>query len=725
MHGRMTREPPCRADRDAAEGGYTVSVPVQAHNHANPAFAVRHEFATGPPQRRHIVYHRLATCLVASCSGIGPTGLRAMSEARIETLQDELDVLRSESERESLIVPRRDDDELLQRVLGDRIVLESLPEIVCVLDRDFNMLYLNRSVPGRYLPELIGTSVLELIPAATHPRYRDTFDQAWMSGEVQSLEFTSISGYSWQSRFVPVREEGDIVLMLVTSSDVTERVATERALRESESRLRHAMDVAGMGTWSHDWCTNTLLWDAALCVIYGIRPHEVPRGYEQFLARVHPEDRHRVHQAFVRSRATGMYEDLEHRILRPTGEVRHVLAKGSTTYDKNGEPNGSLGAAFDVTARKRLEEQLYQGQKMEAIGQLTAGIAHNFNNVLSIILPNVGLCRRDASPPMAARLADVEHAAERAADLVRQLMLFARRDVEATKSPIDPLDIVRRTLEICRTTFDRGIRIELMTGLDVPRVIANAGQLEQVMLNICINARDALESSNTVGPQIRIAVDRSSHGDVLIRVSDNGVGMEEATRSRVFEPFFTTKEVGRGTGLGLASAYAIVTDHRGCIRCDSHAGEGTTFEIELPAMLHRELTPPIEERVAEPPRGTETVVIVDDEPLVRRATRALLEQGGYRVLECSDGEEALRTVERERDAIDLVILDRSMPGLSGEEVFEKLQGLARDVPIVLMSGQPGAASTASRAAAVLNKPVELATLLTTLRSILDGRSVPA
>jgi PAS domain S-box-containing protein len=648
-----------------------------------------------------------------------------MSEARIETLQAEFDALQPSLAREPRTAASLCDDELLQRVLGDRVVLESLPEVVCVLDRRLSVLYLNRTVPGRYLPELIGTDVLDYIPVETRARYRAAFEGAWRTGEVHCLEFSSVLNFSWQSRFVPVREEGEVVLMLVTSLDVTERVAAERALRESDTRVRHAIDVAGMGTWTHDWRNDTITWDSALCVIYGIRDHQVPRGYEQFLARVHPDDRQRVHQSFARSRASGAYEDLEHRIMRPSGEMRYVLAKGSTMYDKDGNPIGSLGAAFDVTSRKRMEEQLYQGQKMEAVGQLTAGIAHNFNNVLSIILPNVALCQRDASPLLAARLADIEHAAERAAELVRQLMLFARREPFATKVAMDPLVTVQRTLEICRTTFDRGIRIELTTGPDVPRVIANAGQLEQVLLNICLNARDAIESCRPRAPTIRISVDRSAQGDARIRVSDNGPGMDEATCSRVFEPFFTTKDVGRGTGLGLASAYAIVTDHRGRIRCESRLGEGATFEIELPGLLQRELAAPAVERPSELPRGSETVFIVDDEPLVRRATRALLEQGGYRVLESGDGAEALKIVEREGGRIDLVILDRSMPGLSGEEVFEKLQELARDVPVLLLTGQPDPSANSARAAAVLSKPVDYRTLLTTLRNILDLRAARA
>ncbi|HKP64132.1 MAG TPA: ATP-binding protein [Polyangiales bacterium] len=635
-----------------------------------------------------------------------------MSQARIDALERELAALREQ------LAPRAAGGALLSRVLGHPIVLESLPELVCVLDRSLNILYLNRPVSGYNLPDLIGSCVLDYLPADQHARYRETFEAAWARGEPQYLEFESLR-YCWQSRFVPLREADQVVLMLVASLDTTERVAAQRALSESDSRLRHASDVAGMGTWTHDWESDVIVWDDALREIYDIQPDEVPPGYEQFLARVHPEDRQRVHASFMRARASGVYEELEHRILRPSGEVRHVLAKGRTTYDKQGNAIGSLGAAFDITARKRLEEQLNQVQKMEAIGELTAGIAHNFNNVLSIILPNVALCKREAAPQQYARLADIEHAAERAADLVRQLMLFARREVEVKKSPLDPILTVQRTLEICRTTFDRGIDFQLEVGAEVPRVNANAGQLEQVLLNICLNARDALEDGDVRAPSIAIRVERSAGGDLRIRVSDNGPGMDEQTRSRVFEPFFTTKAVGRGTGLGLASAYAIVNDHGGRIRCESRSGEGSTFEILLPGLPPLEAAAQVGQPTAELPRGTETVFVVDDEPLVRRATRAMLEQGGYRVLDCGDGEEALWIFERQLDRIQLVILDRSMPGLSGEDVFTRLQELASHVPIVLLSGQPAVSSTAERAAASLSKPVDLSTLLRTVRRALD------
>jgi two-component system, cell cycle sensor histidine kinase and response regulator CckA len=335
----------------------------------------------------------------------------------------------------------------------------------------------------------------------------------------------------------------------------------------------------------------------------------------------------------------------------------------------------------------------------------------------------VELCKYDAPPLMAAQLDDIEHAALRAADLVRQLMLFARREFDARKTVIDPIGTLRRTVEICRTTFDRGIRLELGIGPDIPRILANAGQIEQVLLNICINARDAFQEARTRGPNIEIRIDRSAAGAVRIRVTDNGPGMDEQTRSRVFEPFFTTKDVGRGTGLGLASVYAIVHDHAGRVACESRPGHGTTFEIELPGLPSSALA---SEPLAESPvvaGGTETVLVIDDEALVRRATRAMLEHGGYRVLECADGEAALEIFAEQHGAIDLVVLDRSMPGLSGEQVFVRLKAIASDVPIVLMSGHAGASAVTGRAAAALTKPLGIETLLHTVRRVLDGERV--
>jgi CheY-like chemotaxis protein len=381
-----------------------------------------------------------------------------------------------------------------------------------------------------------------------------------------------------------------------------------------------------------------------------------------------------------------------------------------------------LGATFDLTDRKRLEEQLYQRQKMEAIGELTAGIAHNFNNLLSVILPSVELCLEDAPSKLIQPLSDIEHSTKRAAELVRQLMFFARSDTAAAKSPVDPVGMLQRVAAICQSTLGGGIDVQLRVGPNVPRVLANTALLEQVFLNMCINARDAFASGNSSAPRILLSVERAPAGGVHLTVSDNGPGMDEATRARVFEPFFTTKGVGRGTGLGLATAYATVRDHGGNLRCESEPGRGATFEVELPE-LPGESAPQSQASASAPEErraGCETILLVDDDDLVRRATRSMLVRHGYDVIESQNGADALALCAGGESHIDLVILDRSMPGLSGEGVLDMLRKRMPALPVVLLSGHAVQQRDELQADAALNKPVDINTLLCTLRSVLDA-----
>jgi two-component system, cell cycle sensor histidine kinase and response regulator CckA len=639
------------------------------------------------------------------------------ADPRIELLEKELAALRQRlAELESAAAPPEQD--AVRRLLGERVVLESIPDIVCITDRDHRILYLNRTVPGRKTEDVIGTCAFDYIEEHGRASYTETIRRAWSTGEPQTLEVETTGGYWWETRLVPIAT-GAGTLLLGTSADVTQRKRSEAALRESENQLRHAIDASGMGTWTWDRRRDAFIWDAALCSIYGIEPVDIPRSNAEFLARVHAEDRDELGATIARSLETGAYSDLRYRIVRPDGEVRHLLSKATPLRDEHGKVVGFRGGVFDITEQKRLEEQLRQVQKMDAIGQLTAGIAHNFNNLLSVILPNVTLGRARANQEVLGYLADIEHAAIRAAEMIRQLMLFARPEGQGKKTPIDIVATSRRTVEICGTTFDRKISIDLEAAADLPAVAAHAGQIEQVLLNICLNARDAFAHAETDSPRIQIRIDRGSPGMVRIRVHDNGPGMDEATRSRVFEPFFTTKAVGHGTGLGLASAYAMVTDHHGRIRCDSRPGEGSTFELELPAVELEE--PPLVRKPGPScEQGTGTILVIDDEPLVRRAVRGILERGGYRVLESVDGIEGLERFTQERASIDLVLLDQSMPGLSGDQVLLKLMEIAPHVPVVLLSGLPGPAARLGHATAVLTKPADAPTLLCTIR---DGIAV--
>jgi len=607
-------------------------------------------------------------------------------------------------------------DPRLNRLLGDPLVLATFPHLILVLSRELKILYVNRAEAGQDPADFIGTDCLASIFADDRERYRGVFEESWRSGVPASIEVRSIADSWWDSRLVPVRDAGEVVFMLVSSTDVTQRKAQEQALRERESSARLSLLASGVGTWTWWLRRDELYWDEALCGIFGVEPKNAPRSREEYLALIHPEDRAEAAETIERYVKTGVYDGMAYRIVRPNGVVRHVIAKGVAEFDEQGQLEALRGGVLDVTERKELEANLAQAQRIQAVGRLTAGIAHNLNNALSVILPNVAECRELAAGPVAERLADVEHASMRAAEMVRQLMLFARPQDNATRSSFDLVDAARRIVDMSRSTFDRKVQIELVPA-EVPAVLGNSGQIEQVLLNIVLNARDALLESEREQPSLRVQFSVPAPGRVCVRVTDNGAGMTEAVRARMFEPFFTTKEMGRGTGLGLSSAYAIVNDHGGAIRCSTRLGEGTEFEIELPAAPPQRSAAPVTERQPVPV-GTETILLVDDESAVRRALRGMLERSGFHIIECEDGAQALATLER-KEPVDAILIDRSMPGLSGEQVIERIWQLGIRLPILVLSGHSSVELRNPNVRAVLSKPITREALISELRRALD------
>lgn len=617
---------------------------------------------------------------------------------------------------------RHSTDPRLNRLLGDPVVLATFPHLILVLSRDLRILYVNRAEEGMNPADFIGAECLISIHPTDREHYRRVFEESWHSGEPASIELRSINDVWWDSRLVPVRDEGEVVFMLVSSTDVTQRKIQEQALRERESSTRLSLLASGVGTWTWWLRTNELYWDEALCGIFGVEPKNAPRSREEYLELVHPEDRAEAIETIARYVETGVYDGMAYRIVRPDGVVRHVIAKGLAQFDEHGQLEALRGGVLDVTERKELEANLAQAQRIQALGRLTAGIAHNLNNALSVILPNVAECRELAAAPLAERLADIEHASMRAAEMVRQLMLFARPQDNATRSAFDLTDAARRIVDMCRSTFDRKVQIELVPA-PIPPVFGNSGQIEQVLLNICLNARDALLESVRRQPHLRVEFCVPTPGRVCVSITDNGIGMTDAVRARMFEPFFTTKEMGRGTGLGLSSAYAIVTDHGGTIQCSSRLGDGTRFDIELPAAPATKPAPASPER-APVPVGTETILLVDDESAVRRALRGMLERSGFRVIECEDGAQALAALERGARA-DAVLIDRSMPGLSGEQVIERIWELGIRLPILVLSGHSSVDLLNPNVRAVLSKPITREALVSEMRRALDQRARPA
>lgn len=639
---------------------------------------------------------------------------------RIQQLERRL--AEAESELERRHESRYSTDVRLNRLLGDPVVLATFPHVILVLDRDLRILYINRAEANLQASDFIGTDSLASIHPEDRDRYRLAFDQAWQRGEPTSIEVRSFGGTWYDSRLVPVRDAGEVAFMLVSSTDVTQRKAQEQALRDQESSTRLSLLSSGVGTWTWWLGKDELYWDEALCKIFGVEPRNAPRSRDEYLSLVHPEDRAEAQETIARYVATGVYDGMAYRIVRPDGTVRHVIAQGVPQFDEHGKVEALRGGVLDVTERKELEASLAQAQRMHAVGRLTAGIAHNLNNALSVVLPNVAECRELASGPVAERLVDIEHASQRAAEMVRQLMLFARPQDNATRIAFDLVEAAKRIVDMCRSTFDRKLIIELEPA-DIPAVLGNPGQIEQVLLNLFLNARDALLASDRAEPRLRVAFAVPQPGRVEVSLTDNGVGMTDAVRARMFEPFFTTKEVGRGTGLGLSTAYAIVVDHGGNIRCTSRLAEGTRFEVELPA------APVAKSKAAVIPAtplpvGNETILLVDDEAAVRLVLRRMLERSGFQVIEYDNGWDALGALERGARA-DAMLIDRSMPGLSGEELIARIAQLGIRLPILVLSGHSSVELADPNVVAVLAKPILRETLILEVRRALDQHAAPS
>ncbi len=422
----------------------------------------------------------------------------------------------------------------------------------------------------------------------------------------------------------------------------------------------------------------------------------------------------------------------------------------SAVKDSQGRVQHWVVTIRDISERVALEEQLRQSQKLEALGTLAAGIAHDFNNLLTGILGNIELAAMEAPPELQEYFDEARKVARRAADLVRQLLAFARK-APGSKQPLALGPIVKETAKIVAETTDRRIQVKISVPDDLWVVEGDPVQLQQLVMNLCVNARDALTDclngadclSSKESNALKILVSAEnvdatrnplpfpgdSRGNyVKITVSDNGPGMSEETRRRIFEPFFTTKEVGKGTGLGLSTAYGIVTQHKGYIHVRSEPGQGATFEVFLPAVTAA--SPQGDEQgpaVPELPKnvaGNETILLVDDEDSVRSYMTRMLKRMGYRVIEAKNGREALKLFRRRRQEIDLVILDLIMPTMGGEETLTAIRELDPKAKVVMLSGTWNASLLRRLkhlgVADFFEKPPEISHFLRAIRKTLAG-----
>lgn len=570
---------------------------------------------------------------------------------------------------------------------------------------------------------VVGRSVFEFSEPESHAVMRRAFEQAARTGrpvvyEQRGQGENGEPGHSYLVRTIPLSEDTGVAALLLVPTDITERVRLEQSLVESERALRLAVQASHMGLWSWDIERNRVEWDARVHEIFGM--HETPVTFEAFMQLVHPDDRGPIEGIVRRAFETGVLPTLEYRLHSPPDSPeRWVLEAATVIHDESGKPSRIMGGVLDISEQKRLAAQQKRAERVEAVGHLTAGLAHNFNNLLAAILPNLEVALRTATGNDRAALTAALDASLQARDLVKSLLALARRPSAHAADPCAPDDVVRRVESICRTTFPREIDLVAAVDPGVGLVTMPATDLEQVLLNLLLNARDAVELARGPVRRVQLILDRTPLGDaarpVRIRVVDTGVGMTEAVRRRVFEPFFTTKPPHLGSGLGLSNALARVRESNGVLDCESAPGVGTTFTLLLqePGEARHASAP--EAAPASTPRG-ETILVVDDEPLVRLGIRRILEMERYEVLEADSAEAARAVLDRDGSRVALIILDHSMPGETGIDALASLRERC-GAPVILFTGL--APELPGDIAALLDKPARHAEVIRLVREILD------
>jgi PAS domain S-box-containing protein len=515
-----------------------------------------------------------------------------------------------------------------------------------------------------------------------------------------------------------------------------ERQRIEQELLTSDERTRFALEAARMGIWELDLRTRRVNWSETMASILGCPPGLFDGSEEAFFGLVHADDRDTTRQAIEGAIVARQDFDVAFRAVGPDGVTRWIESRGRVRYDPDGVPTQIVGADTDVTERKLLETQLRQAQKMEAIGQLAGGIAHDFNNLLTAILGYAKFAA-DALVPGDQRRLDVEQvikAAQRAAGLTKQLLAFSRKQV-LRSTLVDLNALVTGVSQMLSLLIGEHIEIEMVLAPDLGLVRADAGQLEQVVINLAVNARDAMGQGGrltleTANLQLHAA--SGSPGQavipgwyVMLAVIDRGVGMDEDTKQHLFEPFFTTKEPGKGTGLGLATVHGIVKQSDGYIWVDSVAGRGSAFKVYLPRIERPVEVDASAARLRSPDEGSETVLVVEDEAGVRNLARRILENAGYHVLEAANGRDAEMIFAQNRDAIDLLVTDVIMPRLNGPDLFRRLVAEKPGLKVVYVSGYATEAMARQvgldRSQPYVQKPFTADQLASQVRNVLDGR----
>ncbi len=620
-----------------------------------------------------------------------------------------------------------------------RELVDSLPHYVYSVDADDRFVAVNNALCGHFgraESEIIGRRPEELgLPREMALERQEQKAKTRATGTVQITDSESVlDGRMRQFRSItsPMRDEnGMIVGVTGISIDLTDQKTAEAGLQ----RLLHAVEQLDEVMFTTDRDGVITYVNPAFERVYGYKREEAVGKTPRILKS--GEVPLKYYQQFWGELLAGRNVRGEYRNRKKDGSLVDVVGSASPLLDDNGQITGFVAVQQDVTEqhraaeeRRKLDERLGRLAKMEALGTLAGGMAHDFNNILSIILTHATLLeRKPDAARLASAIATVKQAVQRGASLSRQILTFARR-AEIKAEPLNTAKLIMEVGSMVSETFPRTIRLTLDLDPDLPLINADSGQLHQALLNLCVNARDAMPDGGELGIESRlvpaasmkILFDDAQDADyVRISVEDTGIGMDDETRRRIFEPFFTTKPKGKGTGLGLAMVYGVVNSHGGLIDVKSAAGRGTSFLLYFP-IARRTSSVVRNEEMVDVSGGGETLLVIDDEPAILDALAEELRHRGYRVFTASDGAEAIETCNR-MPRPHAVVMDLGMPRMSPVALVNRLHEMVPGVPVIAMTGyiDPDVHAGVVRAGVlrILQKPFEVDELLRCLHEVLE------
>jgi two-component system cell cycle sensor histidine kinase/response regulator CckA len=630
-----------------------------------------------------------------------------------------------------------------------RSILQTAPDVIMTVDRAGKILFINRTLPPLSPHQVVGTCCFDYVVPEARPRIVAAVERVFATREIVEYEVQAppdpTGERGWSSvRMGPLVEGDRVVGATLCATDVTGRYRDEARSRELSSRLQKiASQVPGMVyqfKLRPDGSTCFPYASERIREIYRVSPEEVRDNANAVLAVVHPDDFAGLVDSITLSAKTMRPWQHEYRVKFPDGEVRWLYG---TSVPESQSDGSTLWHGFitDVTHRQEadrsksaLEDQLRQSQKFQSIGKLAGGVAHDFNNLLTSMIGFVELALMDVpqGSVVAEYLDSAVESARRGAALTQQLLAFARKKI-VRPEVVTVNEVLEPMAPMIRRLVGENLEVVLELAPDLGPVNVDVGGLQQVIMNVVVNARDAISGTGQIRLQTaNVSLDAAhcrTHAEtvpgeyVMVAVSDNGAGMSAEVRSQIFEPFFTTKDVGEGSGLGLAMCHGIIKQAGGNISVDSELGKGSRFCIYLPRVEREPVSVPTSRALTSSARGSETLLLVEDEEMILRLARVALSALGYQLMTAADGVQALDLVARTSARIHLLITDVVMPRMGGRELATRLTALQPGVRVLYSSGYTGDAIVEDGVLAqgidFLQKPYTPALLARRVREVLD------